>query len=352
MFAQVEHPAVLLPEELDDYLALGWFRMGQTIFTTNFLNFNKLFYSAIWLRIDLEVALTDNVFKKLKKLNAAFRVEILPAVITEEKEELYATYKTGINFSASHSILDLLLEGKQESIFNTHEVNLYDGDKLIACGYFDIGQTSAAGITSFFDPAYKKYSLGKYLIYLKIAYCRDLKLHYFYPGYFAPGYSKFDYKLEIGKASLQYFHLTEQKWLHINEFDLASHPHIVMTERLKQLSALLIQNEIQYERYNYEYYNANLIPNLCGLNLFDYPVFLKLTNINTLLHPLIVFDVRDMHFHFMLCDSLVEIDYNNGIDGYYGDNLLKIEQFIFSSETTARLLEIVDLVTLSNNQKF
>ena len=38
-------------EELDKYLERGWFRMGQTIFTTNFLKFNGLIYSVIWLRI-------------------------------------------------------------------------------------------------------------------------------------------------------------------------------------------------------------------------------------------------------------------------------------------------------------
>ncbi|MCW3093342.1 MAG: hypothetical protein JWP81_4411, partial [Ferruginibacter sp.] len=29
MFAQVEYPENLLPQELDDYLAKGWFRMRQ-----------------------------------------------------------------------------------------------------------------------------------------------------------------------------------------------------------------------------------------------------------------------------------------------------------------------------------
>ncbi|MBA4056534.1 MAG: arginyl-tRNA--protein arginylyltransferase, partial [Marivirga sp.] len=53
MFAQVHSPEKLLPRELDAYLEQGWFRMGQTIFTTNFLNFKNEFYSALWLRIML-----------------------------------------------------------------------------------------------------------------------------------------------------------------------------------------------------------------------------------------------------------------------------------------------------------
>ena len=81
------------------------------------------------------------------------------------------------------------------TIYNTHEINLFDGEKLIAVGYFDIGTRSAAGISSFYDPSYKKYSLGKYLIYLKMEYCQKMGFEYFYPGYFVPGYKAFDYKL-------------------------------------------------------------------------------------------------------------------------------------------------------------
>ena len=69
MFAQIEYPKNLLPEELDKYLASGWFRMRQTIFTTNFLHFNQQFYSAIWLRVALEQPIDDTKYQRLKKLN-------------------------------------------------------------------------------------------------------------------------------------------------------------------------------------------------------------------------------------------------------------------------------------------
>ena len=51
MFAQIVYPSELSPEELDNYLSNGWFRMRQAIFTTNFLQFHDIFYSAIWLRV-------------------------------------------------------------------------------------------------------------------------------------------------------------------------------------------------------------------------------------------------------------------------------------------------------------
>ena len=53
-FAEKHYPEVLLPEDLDAYLEKGWYRMGQTIFTTHFLCFDKGFFSAIWVRLDLQ----------------------------------------------------------------------------------------------------------------------------------------------------------------------------------------------------------------------------------------------------------------------------------------------------------
>jgi arginine-tRNA-protein transferase len=51
MFAELENPLFIDPHELDQYLADGWFRMGQSVFTTNFLKFNHVFYSALGLEL-------------------------------------------------------------------------------------------------------------------------------------------------------------------------------------------------------------------------------------------------------------------------------------------------------------
>ena len=85
-YAHVHRPATLAHHELDAYLAQGWFRMGQNIFTTNFLNFKEHFYSAIWLRIVLNEYSGDKQQQKIFKHNNSFRTEIKPAVISADKE--------------------------------------------------------------------------------------------------------------------------------------------------------------------------------------------------------------------------------------------------------------------------
>src|SRR6185295_992348 len=99
MFAQIEYPEKLLPEELDKYLARGWFRMRQTIFATKFLHFNQQVYSAIWLRVALDHSIHDKEYLALKTLNRGFRTEIKKSgtrSISTHQEALYRYYRQAI----------------------------------------------------------------------------------------------------------------------------------------------------------------------------------------------------------------------------------------------------------------
>jgi arginine-tRNA-protein transferase len=352
MFAQVHFPDRLSPEELDQYLEEGWFRMGQTIFTTNFLNFKNQFYSAIWLRIILPEFSINKTQQSLVKRNCSFRTEIQRASINPVKEELFKKYREGVSFQTSSSLHQLLFGSAIKNVYDSYEVNIYDDDKLIAVGVFDLGKNSAAGITSFYDPAYKKHSLGKYLIYLKINYCRTLGLQFFYPGYFVPGYALFDYKLEIGKSAQQYLKFTTQQWLHINSFSPTSTPFQVMLVRLLELKELLIQAGIECALLKYEYFDANLIPELFGLDVLDFPLFLYCNGLEeSEIQPMIVFDVEDEQYHVIRCHS-VWTSNNTSIDSeIFSSHLLKIEDYLFSTDQASDMVAtlLFDLKLRSKN---
>lgn len=332
MFAQVHHPQKLLPGELDGYLEKGWFRMGQTIFTTNFLNFKHQLYSAVWLRIVLPELVHDRQWQKLEKRNAAFRTEVQTATITPAKEELYAKYKQGISFEVSSSLKELLYRNAIYDIYHTHEVCIYDGGKLIAAGFFDIGDKSGAGITSFYDPDYKKYSLGKYLIYLKMIYCRDLGLKFFYPGYFVPGYAFFDYKLGIGASALQYLDFSSQQWLPITQFSPERTPLRVMRHALFVLHNQLLQLRIENSVLLYEFFDANLIPELRDAGLFDFPVLLCFPDTeNESVQTVVVYDPQDEKYRLIRCMSVWTSNLPDRNDGFYSSHLLKIIQELYTS---------------------
>lgn len=336
---------MLVPEELDAYLEKGWFRMGQTIFTTNFLHFKNQLYSAVWLRVALAEFFTDKTQQRLMRLNAAFRTEIQRAAVTPVKEALFTKYKEGVSFEASSSLSHLLFGKSAHTIYDTQEINIYDDDKLIATGFFDMGKTSAAGITCFYDPAYKKFSLGKYLIYLKMDYCKKLGFQYFYPGYFVPGYSFFDYKLAIGKPALQYLQLATQQWMPISEFAQALIPIQIMREKLLALQLLLAHSKIVTRLLEYEFFDANLIPDLKGVELFDFPLFLSfLGSSEDSLNQVIVYDVRDQQFHLVKCMGAWKTNSTNSRSEVYASHILKAEQYLFSTEQPEELAGIISMV--------
>lgn len=331
MYAQVHCPTSLLSDDLDHYLERGWFRMGQTVFVTHFLHFKDSFYSAIWLRIDLRELNEGNVAHKKFKQNVRFRKVIQKAFLNEEKEALFAKYRASVSFEASDSLHHLLYNDSILEIYNTHEVALYDGDKLIAIGFFDTGARSAAGIACIYDPDYKKHSLGKYLMYLKMEYCLQIQLDYFYPGYFVPGYKAFDYKLDLHTPYLYFLQLSTQKWLPIQEYTPLQNPLDIMRQKLTELQLLLTVAGIESKMMHYEFFQANLSPKLSALQLFDFPVFLYChENVEDIVNPIVVYEVRDKKFHLLRCISVWKTEETDD-DGVYASQLLKVTGDLFST---------------------
>ena len=169
-------------------------------------------YNAVWLRVRLYDFVADKKYKFLSKQNGRFSAEIKKAVITPLHEALYARYKEGISFEGAPSLHSLLNGNSDSNVYNTYMIDVYDGNLLIGTGCFDLGNESAAGIYSVYDPAYKKFSLGKYMIYEKMMFCKNKNFTYFYPGYVVPGYPAFDYKLRIGKPAVEFFDAKRKQW--------------------------------------------------------------------------------------------------------------------------------------------
>ena len=200
-------------------LAAGWYRIQQTLFTTDVLNFDETMYKAIWLRVCLHDFEPDKTYRTLARKNKQFRLEIDKLLLTPEHENLFMRYKNHIPFEAASSLHSLLYGDEIKNVFNTHIINMYDGDTLIATGAFDLGLESAAGIFSVYDPAYKQFSPGKYLIYEKMQFCKRESFTWFYPGYYVPGYARFDYKKDIGKGAIEYFDRERNRWFPLLEKD-------------------------------------------------------------------------------------------------------------------------------------
>lgn len=198
-------PTAVAGEDLDNFLARGWYRMGQNIFTCNYLQREGRNHRAFWLRYSMPELNFTASQRKLRRNCTKFSNSVVPLRITAGLEALYATYKTGIDFDASQSVRANLMDKKGKNLFDSKLIRIQDGRKLIAAGIFDRGKSSIAGIMNFYHPDYRQYSLGKCLMLLKMEYAIQNRLQWYYPGYVALGMPKFEYKLDFDPEATQLF---------------------------------------------------------------------------------------------------------------------------------------------------
>ena len=260
MYTELHTPFFIQPEELDDYLDRGWFRMGQMIFTCHILCFNDEVYSTIWMRLNLK----DFTFKRsmrkiLNRNDRLFRVKIGDPVFEGDRQILYQKHKRRFEGYIPGTLKESLFGLEEDNIYNTREISVYDGDRLIAISYFDIGSKSMASIMGLFDPDYEKYSLGIYTMIKEVEFGMNNRLHFYYPGYVVPGYKKFDYKLRIGDMDL--YDVPSKSWIPYDQLSTQNLPSEVIYSKLNELSRAFLQNNLNFKQLTYPFFDKEFYGN-------------------------------------------------------------------------------------------
>jgi arginyl-tRNA--protein-N-Asp/Glu arginylyltransferase len=203
---------------LDEYLARGWYRMGAYIFTTHTLRPDDgNAYPVYWLRYSVPHVQLGKKSTDIIKGCAGFSVRFRPFSLSGELEELYARYHASINFNASETLEGVLFDVSRV-VYDSYLIEVRDNGRLVAAGVFDRGKDAIAGIVNFYDPEYKKYSLGKLLVLLKYQYCLHSRIPWYYPGYFSPTYAKFNYKLFLDKRATEVYLPVVNEWIQYHNF--------------------------------------------------------------------------------------------------------------------------------------
>jgi arginine-tRNA-protein transferase len=216
MYSEKEMPSEVKGDNLDAYLAKGWFRMRDSIFTVSHLvdYENVSLHQVSWLRFQLYQIVEKKSHKKIRRKNSGFQVRYATNYqATEIHNSLFEKYVTNIDFQTYPSITEALCGDDEINIFQTNSIEVFDGDKLIAVGIYDVGSIAAQSIMHFYDPEYSLYSLGKYLVLITVDYLIKNNFIFYYPGYVVAGRPKFDYKLFIGEAIAYYFDPEKSDWL-------------------------------------------------------------------------------------------------------------------------------------------
>ncbi|MBX2905990.1 MAG: GNAT family N-acetyltransferase [Taibaiella sp.] len=205
-------------ELLDQMLEAGWYRMMHLMFTTDVITRETGDdFDVHWLRYDVEkVPLSFYKSRNFKKLDKKYHIDYVPLheMDIDELEELFARYRLHTKFEQATDLADTL--GGYSPFFETFVTTVRKDEKLVAAGISDLGKDSIAGIKNIYDPAYASEGLGIYLLMCEIRYCLSEGLRWFYPGYIAPGYPNFDYK--IYPAFTEVFITDSQSWISYNDW--------------------------------------------------------------------------------------------------------------------------------------
>ncbi len=205
----------LSPELMDSMLAVGYYRMQQSLFTLDYTRTdNGSRVRVIWARVCLKDFSPNHRHLKLAKRCRNLTLSLHPAAVTEEIEALYATYRAAIDFDGNESVRACLFGPCQgKDYFPGRMWQMRDRGRLIGVGYFDEGVESCAGILNFFHPDYGKYSPGLWMYLEGLRYAADTDKKYYYPGYIALNFPKFDYKLLAGTDRIELWDPTRAAWI-------------------------------------------------------------------------------------------------------------------------------------------
>lgn len=308
-FTERHIPSFISPERLDDYLAKGWYRSGQSVFTCRFLLKRGDLYTVVWTRQPLEgYKFRKGQRKLIRKTEEQFKIVIRPEPkeISPEKENLYQLYREDFKGRLAPSLQVSLRDNTSNNIFDTWEICIYDNDKLVAFSIFDLGSNSIQSINAIYHPDYKKHSLGYYTMLAEINFAQQKGFEHYYAGYVVPGYSAFDYKLRAGD-NMEFYIPETDDWRPMSEFDDYPLMHKVMIERLEELQVELGKRGIPTRMGVYPLYET-VFWNLANKYHFGYPLILQVyPDFHLYSYLNFVYDPSAEQYRFIPCESLNDI---------------------------------------------
>ncbi|MGH9837758.1 MAG: arginine-tRNA-protein transferase [Blastocatellia bacterium] len=189
--------AEVTAEQLDWLLAQGWRHFGTY--------FYRYAVSSQWghwgevrhvlpLRIALERFSPSRSQRRVMAKNRDLRVVIRDTFIDDDKVDLFYSHRERFNDNLPDSIYTFLSDEPATVPCTNREICVYDGDRLLAVSFLDIGCDSTSAVYAMFDPDESRRSLGIFTMLEAIRYSRELNCRYYYPGYAYREPSIYDYK--------------------------------------------------------------------------------------------------------------------------------------------------------------
>ena len=182
------------PEQMDSLWALGWRHFGNYFFRYSASLHWGGFRTVMPLRVDLSKFAPSRSQRRVRGRNLDLRIVIRDTFIDEVKKGLFYRHRERFKENVPDSIYDFLSEEPAVEPCRNREICVYDGARLLAASFLDIGGQSTSAVYAMFEPSESKRSLGVFTMLEAIRYSRELGCKYYYPGYAYREPSVYDYK--------------------------------------------------------------------------------------------------------------------------------------------------------------
>jgi len=188
-----------VPAEFMDRLwAAGWRHFGRVFFRySSQQNPNGGTQTITPLRIDLASWTFTKSQRRVLAKNADLRWEIVPTALDDELRTMFQRHKQRFTHHIPDALESFLGPDPEHGPCECRMVRVFEGARLIAASFFDMGQTAASSVYGLFEPEFAKRSLGILTMLLEIKHCRDSGLRWLYPGYATHEPSAYDYKKQF-----------------------------------------------------------------------------------------------------------------------------------------------------------
>lgn len=186
--------AKVTADQLDWLLAGGWRHFGTYFYRYAVSSHWGGLRHVLPLRVDLERFVPSRSQKRVLAKNRDLRVVIREAFIDDAKEDLFYRHRERFKDNLPDSLYTFLSEEPATVPCTNREICVFDGERLLAVSFLDIGKTSTSAVYAMFDPDESRRSLGIFMMLESIRYSRELGCRYYYPGYAYHEPSIYDYK--------------------------------------------------------------------------------------------------------------------------------------------------------------
>jgi arginyl-tRNA--protein-N-Asp/Glu arginylyltransferase len=242
MRTRIVRPERLEIDQLDAYLADGWYRIGQSMMWCRLIVFEGELRSAVWTRTRLDGwTLRKGQRKLLRRLGRQYRVKVSRRKLSDAHEALYERYLTVARGERPATLREVAYGDAQHDLFDTREISLWEGDRLAAFSWFDLGRSAVQSVIGVYDPTDSRESLGYATMLLEAVWARRRGYAFHYSGYVLPGEPAMDYKLRIG--GIEYLDL-EGAWRPWGDLEAEDTPSELLRGALGSVKSLLDVHEV------------------------------------------------------------------------------------------------------------